>query len=93
MCITKAELNQRIEKIREYKALKEEVDEIIKSLETEVISYMNENGITEELTDNAKISYKETTRVTLDKNKLTEILGEDLKPYEKVTVYKSLRIK
>ena len=54
---------------------------------------MNENGITEELTDNEKISYKETTRVTLDKNKLTEILGEDLKPYEKVTVYKSLRIK
>ena len=32
MCITKAELSQRIEKIREYKALKEEVDEIIKAL-------------------------------------------------------------
>lgn len=91
--MTKAELNQKIEEIRRYKAMAEEATNIQKTLENEVISYMNENGLTEEFTDTAKITFKPQERRTLDKDKLTEILGEDLKPFEKVTSYNVLRIK
>ena len=93
MCIKKTELAQKIEEIRKYKAMAEEAANIQKSLEAEDIAYMNENGITEEFTDNAKITYKPQSRTTLDKEKLTEILGEDLKPFEKTTEYNVLRIK
>ena len=74
-------------------ALKEETENELKALEHEVISYMTENELTEEITNNAKITYKPQSRTTLDKAKLTEILGDDLKPYEKVTTYSVLRIK
>ena len=93
MCIKKTELAQKIEEIRKYKAMAEEAANIQKSLEAEVIAYMNENGITEEFTDNAKITYKPQSRTTLDKNKLIDILGEDLNPYMTVTSYDVLRIK
>lgn len=70
----------------------EQASNIQKSLETEVISWMTENNLTEEFTDSSKISYKEQERRTLDKKRLTEDLG-DLSEYEKVTSYKVLRIK
>lgn len=93
MCMTKTELMEKIEEIRKYKAMQEEAANIQKSLEAEVIAYMNEKGITEEFTDNAKITYKPQSRTTLDKNKLIDILGEDLNPYMTVTSYNVLRIK
>lgn len=93
MCINKTELTKKIEEIRKYKAMAEEAANIQKSLEAEVIAYMNENDITEEFTDNAKITYKPQSRTTLDKNKLIDILGEDLNPYMTVTSYNVLRIK
>ena len=73
--------------------MKEELENELKAIENEVISYMTENGIDTEITDTAKITYKPQSRTTLDKEKLTEILGEDLKPFEKVTSYNVLRIK
>ena len=93
MCITKLELEKKVEEIRKYKAMAEEASNIQKALEAEVIAYMNENSLTEEFTDSAKITFKEQIRTTLDKDKLTEILGNNLKPFEKVTSYKVLRIK
>ena len=93
MCIKKTELEKKIEEMRSLKALKEELENELKAVEHEVISYMTENNLTEEITNNAKITYKEQSRTTLDKAKLTEILGDDLKPYEKVTSYKVLRVK
>lgn len=92
MCITKKELEAKVEEIRKYKAMIEEASNIEKALEAEVISYMNENNLTEEITDTAKITYKSQTRATLDKKRLEEDLG-DLTEYEKVTSYKVLRIK
>ena len=92
MCITKKELEQKIEEIRKYKAMAEEISQIQKSLEQEVITYMNENSLTEEFTDSAKITYKEQSRKSLDKDKLKEKLGS-LTDFEKVTNYKVLRIK
>ena len=93
MCLSKKELNEKVESIRSLKALKEELENELKAIENEVISYMTENGIDTEITDTAKITYKPQSRTTLDKEKLTEILGEDLKPFEKTTEYNVLRIK
>ena len=59
MCMTKKELEEKIEEVREYKAMAEEASNIQKALEQEIISYMNENNLTEEFTDSAKVtSYK-----------------------------------
>lgn len=93
MCISKKELNEKVESIRSLKALKEELENELKAIENEVISYMTENGLDTEITDTAKITYKPQSRTTLDKEKLSEILGEDLKPFEKTTSFKVLRIK
>lgn len=88
----KTELEKKIEEIRKYKAMAEEASNIEKSLEAEVISWMVENNLTEEFTDSAKISYKEQSRTTLDKKRLTDDLG-DLSEYEKVTSFMVLRIR
>jgi hypothetical protein len=93
MCITKKELEKKIEEMRSLKALKEETENEIKALEHEVIFYMTENNLTEEITNTAKVTYKPQSRTTLDKKKLEEVLGDDLKPFEKTTFYSVLRIK
>lgn len=93
MCMTKAELTEKVNQLRELKAMKEELENEVKDAERQIIEYMTENGIDTEITADAKITYKPQSRTTLDKDKLTEILGEDLKPFEKVTSYNVLRIK
>lgn len=92
MYMTKKELEAKVEEIRKYKAMIEEASNIEKALEAEVISYMNENNLTEEITDTAKITYKSQTRATLDKKRLEEDLGS-LEEYTKTTTYSVLRIK
>ncbi len=92
MCISKAELEKKVQEIRRYKAMAEEAAEIQKALEAEVITYMVENGIDTEITDSAKITYKSQTRSTLDKKRLEEDLGS-LEEYTKITAYNVLRIK
>lgn len=92
MCMTKKELEAKVEEIRKYKTMIEEASNIEKALEAEVISYMNENNLTEEITDTAKITYKLQTRATLDKKRLEEDLGS-LEEYTKTTTYSVLRIK
>lgn len=92
MCISKADLENRVQEIRRYKAMAEEAANIQHSLENEVIAYMVENNLTEEFTESAKISYKSQTRATLDKKRLEEDLGS-LEEYTKVTEYNVLRIK
>ena len=92
MCISKSELENKVQEIRRYKAMAEEATEIQKSLEAEVITYMVENNIDTEITDTAKITYKSQTRATLDKKRLEEDLGS-LEEYTKVTEYSVLRIK
>lgn len=93
MCMTKAELEKKVNELRSLKALKEELENEVREVEREIIDYMTENKLDTEVTDTAKITYKAQSRTTLDKEKLTEILGEDLKPFEKVTSYSVLRIK
>lgn len=92
MCISKADLEMKVQEIRRYKAMAEEAANIQHSLENEVIAYMVENNLTEEFTESAKISYKSQTRATLDKKRLEEDLGS-LEEYTTVTQYNVLRIK
>ena len=92
MCMTKQEVEAKVQEIRKYKAMAEEAAEIQKSLEAEIITYMVENEIDTEITDSAKITYKPQTRATLDKKRLEEDLGS-LEEYTKVTKYNVLRIK
>ena len=91
--MTKKELSQKVDSIRSLKALLEETNNEIKALENEVVAYMKDNNLAEEFTDSAKITYTSQTRTSLDKAKLVEIFGSDLKPFEKVTSYNVLRIK
>lgn len=93
MCITKIELESKVNELRGLKAMKEELENELKSVECEIISYMKENEVDTEITDTAKITYKMRNRATLDKAKLTDVLGEDLKPFEKVTSYNVLMVK
>ena len=93
MCITKNELENKIQELRELKAMKEELESNVKAVEREIISYMTENKLDTEITNTAKITYKPQSRTTLDKEKLTEVLGDDLRPFEKVTSFGVLRIK
>lgn len=91
--MTKTELEARVNNLRSLKVLKEELVNELKAIETEIISYMQENGIDTEMTATAKITYKPQSRTTLDKDKLVEILGDDLKPFEKTTTFNVLRVK
>ena len=91
-CISKKELENKVQEIRRYKAMAEEAAEIQKALEAEVIAYMVENNIDTEITESAKITYKLQTRSTLDKKRLEEDLGS-LEEYTNVTEYNVLRIK
>lgn len=93
MCMTRTELEKKVAELRNLKAMKEELENEVKDAERQIIEYMTEKGIDTEITNDAKITYKPQSRTTLDKDKLTEILGEDLKPFEKVTSYNVLRIK
>lgn len=93
MCITKKELEQKVQEIRKYKAMAEEAEAIRRSLEAEVITYLKENDIEKEVTDSAVITYKVQERTNLDRAMLSEDLGEKLAKYEKKVFYNVLRIK
>ncbi len=92
MCLLKNELTNHIEEIRRYKALEEEARNIRTALEREVIEYLEENKLSEEYIGNAKISYKQQSRTSLNRDELFKVLGDNLKNYERVTSYSVLRI-
>ena len=89
----KKELENKVQELRSLKAMKEELENELKAVEHEIISYMTENDLDTEITDTAKITYKPQSRTAIDKDKLKDVLGEDLKPFEKVSFFKVLRIK
>ena len=92
MCMTKKEFENKINELRSLKALQQETADELKAIEVEIIDYMKENNLDTEITDTAKVTYKPQTRITLDKKRLEEDLG-DLTDYEKVTTYNVLRVK
>ena len=75
MCCTKKELESKVQELRNLRTMKVELEDELKAVEREIVSY------------------KPQSRITLDKDKLKEIFGEDLKPFEKVSIFNVLRIK
>ena len=92
MCISKKELESKVQEFRSLKAMKEELENELKAVEYSIIEYMTENEIDTEITDTAKITYKPQSKATLDKKKLEEDLGS-LEEYTKITEYNVLRIR
>lgn len=92
MCMTKKELENKINELRSLKALERETADEAQAIEVEIINYMKENNLDTEITDTATVTYKSQTRRTLDKKRLEEDLG-DLTDYEKVITYSVLRVK
>lgn len=92
MCITKKELETKVQELRSLKTLKEEIESELKAIEFLIISYMTEKELDTEFTSDAKITYKSQNRTTLDKKRLEEDIGS-LEEYEKTTSYNVLRIK
>lgn len=92
MCMTKKELENKINELRSLKAKQQKTADKANAIEVEIIDYMKENNLDTEITDTATVTYKPQTRRTLDKKRLEEDLG-DLTDYEKVTTYRVLRVK
>ena len=76
MCITKKELESKVQDYRSLKAMKAELEDELSAIERSIIDYMTENGIDTEWVE-----------------KLADILGDDLKPFEKVSFFNVLRVK
>ena len=86
MCIAKKDLEKKVQELRSLKTMKEEIENELKAIDS-IIEYMTEHKIGTEYTSDATITYKPQNRTTLDKDKLAEILGDDLKPFEKTTSF------
>lgn len=54
MCITKKELENKVQELRNLKVMKEELENELKAVEREIISYMTENDLDTEITDTKK---------------------------------------
>lgn len=93
MCITKKELEKKVEEIRSLKALKEQTEQEIKSLENEVIAFLVEteeckttdkkgNPILQYIGTDYKATYAERSRENVNKEKVKAILSKE--EFEKV---------
>ena len=61
----KKELENKVQELRSLKAMKEELENELKAVEHEIISYMTENDLDTEITDMAKITYKPQSRMAI----------------------------
>lgn len=105
MCITRTEVNQKMEEIKSLKMLREETEDAIKALEMEVIEFLQENmdecrttnrsgkEILQFIGNICKATYSPQERETVDKNKVKELLDADsYRKVSKVSCYNVLRI-
>lgn len=75
MCISKAELDEKVATIREYKSIKKDAEKNLKPLEQEVKDFMEENSQSSYIGYGYSISYKEQTREDVIKEKVLELLS------------------
>lgn len=92
MCRTMNQLEKVVDEYRSLKVLKDELDEQIKSLEREMISYLD---INEKLTESGSdfiIKVSTCERRTLDSKRLEADLGS-LAEYQRISQYRRLYVK
>ena len=92
MCRTMKELEKVVTDYRSMKTMKEELDEQIKALEREMLSYLDRN---EKLTETGKdftIKVSTCERRTLDSKRLEADLGS-LAEYQRISQYRRLYVR
>lgn len=92
MCTTLKQLENVVADYRSLKVLKEELEEQLKSLEREMIGYLDENEKLSETGSDFTIKVTTCERRTLDSKRLEEDLGS-LADYQRVTQYRRLYVK
>ena len=92
MCRTMNELKSVITDYRGLKAMKEQLEEELKSLEREIISYMDSNENLTETGDDFTVKLSTCERRTIDTKRLEEDLGS-LAEYQRISQYRRLYVK
>lgn len=92
MCTTITELESIIIDYRSLKSLKEELDEQIKSIEREIIGYLDINEKLSETGSDFTIKVTTCERRTLDSKRLEADLGS-LAEYQRISQYRRLYVR
>lgn len=85
------ELYEMILIYRELKLQLNDIEQELSEIKEEIEIYCRENGIAEDKTPAYEISIQHVTRKTLDKQMLTDYIG-DLSPYYKESTYTRMTI-
>ena len=92
MCKEMKELEKVVAEYRSLKALKEELEDNLKSLEVEIYGYMDFHEKKDEVGKDFTIKISDCERSTLDKKRLEADLGS-LEEYYKTSHYRRLSVK
>lgn len=92
MCRTMKELERVVADYRSMKAMKEQIDVEVKSLEYEIIGYMDANEKLTEIGNDFTIKLSTCERRTVDTKRLEADLGS-LAEYQRISQYRRLYVK
>lgn len=92
MCKTMKELERVVADYRSMKAMKEQIDAEVKSLEYEIISYLDTNEKLSETGNDFTVKVSTCERRTVDTKRLEADLGS-LAEYQRISQYRRLYIK
>lgn len=92
MCRTMNELEKVVADYRSMKAMKEQIDAEVKSLEYEIIGYMDTNEKLTETGNDFTIKLSTCERRTVDTKRLEADLGS-LAEYQRISQYRRLYVK
>ena len=92
MCRTMKELERVVADYRSMKAMKEQIDAKVKSLEYEIIGYMDANEKLTETGNDFTIKLSTCERRTVDTKRLEADLGS-LAEYQRISQYRRLYVK
>ena len=92
MCRTMKELENVVADYRSLKALKEELEEQLKDVEREIISYLDANEKLSETGADFTVKVSTCQRKTLDRKALEADLGS-LAEYDRISQYRRLYVK
>ena len=92
MCRTMKELERVVADYRSMKAMKEQIDAEVKSLEYEIFGYMDANEKLTETGNDFTIKLSTCERRTVDTKRLEADLGS-LAEYQRISQYRRLYVK
>lgn len=92
MCKTMNELEKVVAEYRSMKAIKEELEEQVKDLEREILSYLDVNEKLSETGKNFTVKVSNCERRTLDRKALEADLGSPA-DYDRISQYRRLYVK